>query len=89
MASIEYGSMDAAMGAYQNRQKGKNMPISLHLTRNESYAFFVRKNDKNKYKITKLDDFVEKNLMFGIVTGYFYGEQFNEAMKNPKFKKLG
>ena len=87
MASIEYGSMDAAMGASKSPEREKYAYFSTPY-RNESYAFFVRKNDKNKHKITKLDDLVEKNLMFGIVTGYFYGEQFNEAMKNPKFKKL-
>lgn len=87
LASIEYGSMDAAMGASKSSEREKYANFSIPY-RDESYAFFVRKDDGIKYKITKLDDLVEKNLRFGIVTGYFYGEQFNQAMKNPQFKKL-
>lgn len=87
LTSVEDGSMDVAMGASKSPEREKYAYFSIPY-RDESYAFFVRKEDRIKYKITKLDDLVEKNLRFGIVKGYFYGEQFNEAMKNPAFKKL-
>lgn len=87
LTSIEDGSMDAAMGASISPEREKYAYFSIPY-REESYAFFVRKDDSIKYKITKIDDLAEKNLRFGIVKGYFYGEQFNEEMKNPKFKKL-
>lgn len=87
LISIENGSMDVAMGASKSPEREGYANFSIPY-RDESYALFLRKNDNVKYKIKKLDDLVENNLRFGIVRGYFYGKQFNEEIKNPRFKGL-
>lgn len=87
LVSIENGSMDVAMGASKAPEREAYAHFSIPY-RDETYALFLRKNDSEKYKIQKLDDLVENRLRFGIVRGYYYGEPFNEAMKNPKFKEL-
>jgi polar amino acid transport system substrate-binding protein len=87
MVSIENGSMDVAMGASKAPEREKYAYFSIPY-RDETYALFLRKNDSDKYHIQKLDDLVENRLRFGIVRGYYYGEPFNEAMKNPRFKDL-
>jgi polar amino acid transport system substrate-binding protein len=87
LACVEDGNINTIMGVSMLPERKKYANFSEPY-RNESFAIFLEKGGNNKYKINKLEDLIKYNLTLGTVLGYYYGKKFDQAMKNPEFKKL-
>ncbi len=87
LASIEDGSLNIAIGAsiLPGRQKYANFSQDY---RDETFSLFFLKGGNDKYKIRTLEDLTKYNIKIGTVRGYFYGKEFDRAIKNPNFKAI-
>ncbi|MBF0238400.1 MAG: amino acid ABC transporter substrate-binding protein [SAR324 cluster bacterium] len=87
LLSIKEGAIQIGMGASQLPEREPFSYFSLPY-RDESFTLFIEKGGNEKYKLVQLDDVIKYDLHLGTVRGYFYGRQFEDALKNPKFKVL-
>lgn len=87
LISVANGEIDVVMAATVLPERKKYAYFSLPY-RNESYAIYLEKGGNDKYELSTIEDIVKNNITLGIVRGYYYGEEFENAMKNPKFKRL-
>ena len=88
LAWIEVGELDLISGAAKTTEREKYAYFSAPY-RSESVTIFVRKADREKFKIKQLDDL---NLIdfrgLGYNKGTYYGMEFNQLQDNAKFSAL-
>jgi polar amino acid transport system substrate-binding protein len=86
LISVQNGNIDLTMGASVLPEREKYAVFSLPY-RDESFSIFLEKGGNVKYRINEIEDIMKYKIKLGTVRGYYYGPEFEAAMKNPKFRK--
>ncbi|MBF0496810.1 MAG: amino acid ABC transporter substrate-binding protein [Deltaproteobacteria bacterium] len=86
LVELEQGTMDIATSASKTAGREKFAFFSDPY-RKETVTLFVRRGESGKYHFKTLSDLVGSNFRLGITSGYFYGKDFAQLMKNPNFVK--
>jgi len=82
---IKTGQMDIAMGSSYTAERADFAYFSLPY-RKEQVNLFVKNKDIKNIKITSLSELIGSRYMIGIESGYYYGEEFQTLIQNPKFQ---
>ncbi len=83
---IKTGEMDVAMGASFSEDR-QRYAMYTQAYRKETVKLFVRKGQADTIKLTSLEMLANSDYMFGIESGYFYGERYQELMQTPLFRE--
>ena len=81
---IKTGEMDLAMGASHTPERESYAYFTLPY-RKETVKLYVKKGQLEKIKLNSLADLVNSPYMIGVEGGYYYGKEFQELIKQPKF----
>lgn len=88
LAWIEVGELDLITGASKTTEREKFAYFSDPY-RSESVTIFVRKADREKYKIKQLQDLNLTHFRgLGYNKGTYYGQEFNQLQASAKFSDL-
>jgi len=82
---IKTGQMDVAMGSSFTSEREKFANFS-HPYRKEQVNLFVRNKDLKAIQLSSLSELIGSRFMIGIESGYFYGEEFQTLIQDPKFQ---
>lgn len=82
---IKTGQMDVAMGSSFTSKREEFAFFSLPY-RKEQVNLFVRNQDLKEIKLSSLSEIIGSRFMIGIESGYYYGEEFQSLIQNPKFQ---
>lgn len=82
---LKTGEMDLAMGASLTSERLEYADFSLPY-RKETVKLYVKKGSKEKIKLNHLKDLINSPYMIGVEGGYYYGENYQELIKQPKFQ---
>jgi len=85
LIELEKGNLDLAAGASKNVDRQK-FAYFTEAYRHERYSLFVKKSNLKKYVFKNLNEILESDFTLGATVGYYYGEEFEKALKNPKYK---
>jgi polar amino acid transport system substrate-binding protein len=81
---IKTGEMDLAMGASHTPDRGSYAYFTLPY-RTETVKLYVKKGQLDTIKLNSLADLVNSPYMIGVEGGYYYGKEYQELIKQPKF----
>lgn len=82
---INTGDMDIAMGASYTKERAEYAYFTEPY-RLERVNFYVKKGHSDDINLTSLTELISSNYMIGVEGGYYYGEQYQELIKDPKFQ---
>ena len=82
---IKTGEMAMAMGASYTEDRALYAFYSKPY-RSETVKLYVKKGQAKKISLKKLSDLLSSPYMIGVEGGYFYGNEYQELIKNPKFQ---
>ncbi|WP_286267604.1 substrate-binding periplasmic protein [Thalassotalea atypica] len=83
---LKNGQMDIAFGASFTAEREEYAYFTKPY-RKEQVNLFVRKGNVENIKLTQLSDLVDSSYLIGVEGGYFYGAEYQELIKNPKFQE--
>jgi len=83
---LKDGSLDFAQGASYSAEREEYAYFSEPY-RSETVNLYVLKGRSNKYKFKSLADIKGSSFRLGVTSGYYYGREYSELIKNPMFKK--
>jgi polar amino acid transport system substrate-binding protein len=83
---IKTGEMDVAMGASFSQER-QRYAIYSQAYRKEIVKLFVRKGQTDTIKLTSLENLANSDYLFGIESGYYYGDKYKELMETPLFRE--
>ncbi len=83
---IKTGVMDVAMGASKSEERERYANFS-QAYRQETVKLYVRNGKAKDIKLSKLSELASSKYMFGIESGYYYGDEYQELMKTPEFRE--
>ncbi len=86
LIEIEHGLLDITTGASKTAER-ENFAYFSQPYRSESVVLYIRKEDRDKYNFTNLTDIIGTTFKLGVTRGYYYGEEYQELINNPIFKK--
>jgi polar amino acid transport system substrate-binding protein len=84
LPAIKRGKISLAAGASKSVDRMAYAYFS-NAYRTESVVLFIRKGEK--YAIKEISDIIAKNLMIGVISGFYYGQTFEKLMDNEDFRK--
>lgn len=79
------GSVHMASGISYTDERAVFLHYSVPY-RTETVNLFIRKGDAGVMPLTSLVDLIGSSLTIGVQAGYYYGELFEQLMKQPEFK---
>jgi polar amino acid transport system substrate-binding protein len=82
---IHTGKMDMAMGASWSKDREEYAYFSLPY-RKETVKVFVKKGRVKDIKLNTLSDLAGSPYMFGVESGYYYGENYQQLIKTADFQ---
>ena len=82
---VKSGQMDIAFGASFSKER-ESYAYFTTAYRKESVNLFVKKGMVDSIKLNKLSDLIDSTYMIGVEGGYFYGNDYQELIKNSKFQ---
>jgi polar amino acid transport system substrate-binding protein len=82
---IKSGEVDLAMGASLTIQRQEFAYFSAPY-RVETVGLYVRKGMANKIKLSALKDLIKSPYLIGVEGGYFYGNEYQKLLSQPKFQ---
>lgn len=85
LTEIEKGRVDLAAGASKTSEREVYANYSAPY-RTESAVLYVRKGESNSLKYAELKDIINSSFRLGVARGYYYGENYAQLLKQPKFK---
>lgn len=56
--------------------------------RDETMELFMRREDLDEYSFTTFEEMIGSGFHLGVTRNYYYGEEFAQAMNNPRFERL-
>jgi polar amino acid transport system substrate-binding protein len=83
---IKTGEMDVAMGASYSKER-ERYALYSQAYRTETVKLFVRKGQAEQVKLASLEDLAKSDYMFGIESGYYYGDKYQELMQTTLFRE--
>ena len=83
---LENGELDLTTGASKTPERETFADFSVSY-RTESVVMYVRKGTSERYPFTELKDIIPTSFQLGVETGYHYGDNFAELLKNPAFAR--
>jgi len=81
---VENGKIHIATSASKSSEREQYAFFS-NPYRTETAVMFVRKGESKSFPLTSLDQITTSNFNIGVANEYYYGETYQELMKNPKF----
>lgn len=84
LLEIENGKLDATSSASRTAERLEYAHFSIPY-RQAQMAIFVRKGESGNFAIERLADVPRSGLRLGIVSGYYYGADFDALMQDPDF----
>lgn len=81
---IKTGKIDLAMGASWSEERCHYAYYSLPY-RYETVKLFVKKGRASEIKLNQLKDLTNSGYIIGVESGYYYGEQYAELIKQSQF----
>ena len=81
---VKTGKVDMAMGASWSEERCEYAYFSLPY-RIETVNLFVKKGQRDNIKLDTLKDLENSPYIIGVESGYFYGDEYAELIKRPKF----
>lgn len=82
---VKDGRVDIAFGASYSQEREEYAYFTKPY-RLEKVNLFVRKGNKDKIKLSKLSDLKASTYMIGVEGGYFYGNDYQELIKDIDFQ---
>jgi polar amino acid transport system substrate-binding protein len=82
---IKTGKVDLAMGASWSKTREEYAYFSLPY-RQENVKLIVKKGNAKNIKLKTLSDLVDSAYMVGVEGGYYYGEVYQELIKQTAFQ---
>jgi polar amino acid transport system substrate-binding protein len=82
---IHTGKMDIAMGASWSKDREKYAYFSQPY-RKETVKLFVKKGNAKNIQLQTLSDLENSPYIVGVESGYYYGEDYQELIKNSAFQ---
>ncbi|MDM8537119.1 transporter substrate-binding domain-containing protein [Desulfobacterales bacterium HSG17] len=55
--------------------------------RTERVNLYVLKGESNKYRFSSLSDIIGTSFKLGVTSGYYYGKEYADLIKNPEFRE--
>jgi len=86
LMELEKGNLDIAPGASKTAEREAYALFSMPY-RKETAVLYVKKGTSGKYKFDNLSDIIGSDFQLGVVRGYYYGEAYDQLMKDPGFQK--
>lgn len=84
--NVETGRTDLAASASKTPEREQYAYFSDPY-RTESVVMYIRAEDSGNHKFDSLQGIIGSEFTLAVTRGYYYGEEFEELMKNPEFKK--
>ena len=81
---IKTGEMDLAMGASYTPERASYADYTIPY-RKETVKLYVKKGQVDNIKLNNLADLIASPYMIGVEGGYYYGKEYQELIKQPKF----
>lgn len=82
---IKTGKMDVAMGASWSKDREEYAHFSLPY-RTETVKLFVKKGNAKNIHLRNLSDLAGSPYLLGVESGYYYGKDYDELIKNADFQ---
>lgn len=82
---VKHGRIDIAFGASYSEEREEYAYFTKPY-RYEKVNLFVKKGSKNKIKLATLSDLKTSPYMIGVEGGYFYGNNYQELIKDLDFQ---
>jgi polar amino acid transport system substrate-binding protein len=82
---LKTGKMDMAMGASWSKDREEYAYFTLPY-RHETVKLFVKKGLSASIKLNTLSDLIGSKYILGVESGYYYGDIYQELIKNPSFR---
>ena len=86
LSNVEQGRTDLAASASRTPEREQYAFFSDSY-RTESVVMYIRKEDAGKYEFDSLQGLIGTDFTLAVTRGYYYGEEFEELMNDPQFKK--
>lgn len=84
LLAIEAGQLDMTSSASMTEERSQFARFSIPY-RQAEVAIYVRRGESGRFALERLQDVPKAGLRLGIVTGYYYGEDFAALMKDESF----
>lgn len=84
LLAIEAGQLDLTSSASLTEERLRFARFSVPY-RQAEVAIYVRRGETERFALEGLQDIPEIGLRLGIVTGYYYGKEFEALMKDDRF----
>lgn len=81
---LKTGEMDLAMGASYTSERANYADYTIPY-RKETVKLYVKQGQVNNIKLDSLAELVTSPYMIGVEGGYYYGKEYEELIKQPKF----
>ncbi|MFY8351159.1 substrate-binding periplasmic protein [Pseudoalteromonas sp. SSM20] len=83
---IKTGKVDLAMGASKTAERAEYAYFSEPY-REETVKLFVKKGSSDSIKLNKLADLIDSDYIIGVESGYYYGKEYEQLIKQYDFKE--
>ena len=87
LLALEAGELDITSSASMTEERLRYARFSVPY-RQADVAIYVRRGESERFQLTGLQDIVTAGLRLGIVTGYYYGEDFDALMQTESFAAM-
>jgi polar amino acid transport system substrate-binding protein len=83
---LKSGEMDVAMGASYSAERA-DYAYFTEAYRTEKVMLYVLKNQAKNIRLNTLKDLIDSPYKIGVEAGYFYGNQYQQLIKNKAFSQ--
>lgn len=87
LLAIEAGQLDMTSSASLTEERQRYARFSDPY-RQAEVAVYVRRGESEQFQLSSLQDIVTAGMRLGVVTGYYYGEDFDALSKTDSFAAL-
>jgi polar amino acid transport system substrate-binding protein len=84
LLAIEAGQLELTSSASLTEERQRFARFSVPY-RQAEVAIYVRRGETGRFPLKGLQDIPETSMRLGIVTGYYYGQEFEALMKDDRF----
>jgi len=84
LLALEAGELDMTSSASMTPERQAFAHFSIPY-RQADVAIYVRRGESGRFELKGLQDIPKTGLRLGIVTGYYYGEEFDALIENESF----
>lgn len=84
LLAIEAGHLDLTSSASLTEERQRFARFSVPY-RQADVAIYVRSGETERFALEGLQDIPETGMRLGVVTGYYYGQEFEALMKDERF----